>query len=1016
MASETVTAYFGVEGEATTAEGTKVVLRYENTSETAAGLITVTVTATAGDKVKTADFTLRPTGNESAGLPWLSVTLKFVTAADADRVASATAALGSTFEEAAANVAALDETSVTFSAENKTVVFVGSVEADVTQYLMFLLYAQDGTELARCTTTVRVSAGDRLTKEIVLSSLRFHTVAITAAEGTALDAAVVSAGTSDVSHPFAAYTKDGVVCVDLPEGNFYYLYVDDIRCSKPFNVPETNSVTVGDAQQAPDDSAYHSIFREDFDNLSDVSGIAASATLMPILVDDGAGGTALCEDATAVMGYRGGFTVNPDNPKDQFWHISYDGPYTVEFDLKLDGLVYTSFSSYSHFYLYNSATDARMSSGGFSLNTTNGTEQLTGNPPNSTMKNWVWHFSADSPWLESGVTQHYKIFVDYNAEPGASIVQAYVDGKLVGTANDIGGGDVQGVLLEPARGTAQTIDNIVIKAAKPVSPAVQVTAASLTGVPYVPAGTMATVRLTGSTSFKALRDDTDVSSWFNGLPAGFTATLSGAVTEGGIRARVAISGIFANRAGSSGGISVTVPDSVVNAPVPAAVGDFGYDFASGEASMEVSGKNIVLGNTDAAQYEYIIRLTNNSFVSTDVQKHAFLVNAGDALITVESVTVDEELTSATMLVSVAPQTSGKGTVTFSIASDALADKRALSVGGITYEYLDGGRVWLVSPADAKVPFSVAGRAVGEHITVIRLLNVALAKNIAAGEKVATIAPDNVDARSLTAVAKGETEIPVYFTTDAVASLGVTLADGIATTTVAPLEASSDYAGCAYEVTYVQDYEDGAEVDWTAYVPTTRPLQVTERYAPMLVSADGNTYLTVTDHENVSVSADDTNARNNNGAMLTSPSLEIPAGRNFQLSFDVKIGGGNNMPSSFSIADAARGGTMLSIVQQSAAQAMFVINDGKEPTEIPGMYVDAVNRLSSLAWYTVTLERAASDTYVTIVEKGGGEVFPRRKVSASESGGLSSMTFNTGRYYANFAIDNIIVCSAPNSSQ
>ena len=992
VASETVTAYFGVEGEATTAEGTKVVLRYENTSETAAGLITVTVTATAGDKVKTADFTLRPTGNESAGLPWLSVTLKFVTAADADRVASATAALGSTFEEAAANVAALDETSVTFSAENKTVVFVGSVEADVTQYLMFLLYAQDGTELARCTTTVHVSAGDRLTKEIVLSSLRFHTVAITAAEGTALDAAVVSAGTSDVSHPFAAYTKDGVVCVDLPEGNFYYLYVDDIRCSKPFNVPETNSVTVGDAQQAPDDSKYHSIFREDFDNLSDVSDIAASAYLMPTLVDDGTGGMALCEDATAVMGYRGGFTVNPDNPTDQFWHISYDGPYTVEFDLKLDGLVYTSFSSYSHFYLYNSATDAG---------------QLRGVYPHETMKNWVWHFSADSPWLESGVTQHYKIFVDYNAEPGASIVQAYVDGKLVGTTNDIGGGDVQGVLLEPARGTAQTIDNIVIKAAKPVSPAVQVTATSLTGVPYVPASTMATVRLTGSTSFKALRDGTDVSSWFNGLPAGFTATLSGAVTEGGIRARVAISGIFANRAGSSGGISVTVPDSVVNAPVPAAVGDFGYDFASGEASMEVSGKNIVLGNTDAAQYEYIIRLSNNSFVSTDVQEHAFLVNAGDAHVTVDSVTVDEELTSATMLVSVEPQTSGKGTVTFSIASDALADKRALSVGGITYEYLDGGRVWLVSLADAKVPFSVAGRAVGEHITVIRLLNAALSKNIAAGEKVATIAPNNVDARSLTAVAKGETEIPVYFTTDAVASLGVTLADGIATTTVAPLEASSDYAGCAYVVTYVQDYEeDSAGIDWRS--------SVLGRYEPMLVSADGNTYLTVTDHENVS--ADDTNARNNNGAMLTGPSLEIPAGRNFQLSFDVKIGGGNYTPGSFSIADAARGGTMLSIVQQSAAQAMFVINDGKEPTEIPGMYVDAVNRLSSLAWYTVTLERAASDTYVTIVEKGGGEVFPRRKVSASESGGLSSMTFNTGRYYANFAIDNIIVCSAPNSSQ
>ena len=209
----------------------------------------------------------------------------------------------------------------------------------------------------------------------------------------------------------------------------------------------------------------------DFDEAAVATEVVASPTLTPILVDDGAGGKALCENpkAAAVSGPRAAFTVNPEAPKtDPVWHISYKGAssYVVEFDLMLDGIVSDDGrNNYSHFYLYNAAPTYKINGGTFALNGSSNHEELTASPPSSEMRetSYVWHFTGEATWLTSGTMQHYKVYVNYNEAAGASTVTVEVDGKVVETNTAVNGnGDVQGVLLEPARGTAQTIDNIRI--------------------------------------------------------------------------------------------------------------------------------------------------------------------------------------------------------------------------------------------------------------------------------------------------------------------------------------------------------------------------------------------------------------------------------------------------------------------------------------------------------------------------------------------------------------------------
>ena len=225
----------------------------------------------------------------------------------------------------------------------------------------------------------------------------------------------------------------------------------------------SNSAVSGVSTVYGDASAIYTIYAgQDFDTVN-ADDVAYSPYLPPILVDDGANGFALCEDASSAGGYRGAFTVNSNNPTgNPRWELKYDGSYVVEFDLKLDGLA--NGTSYSYFYLYNSDITYKTSGGKFVGNSNGNTQELTANPPNTCIQaeSLVWRLSGDAKWLKSGTMQHYRILVNYSAEVGKSTVTVYVDGEQIDETIVTGKGDVQGVLLEPARTTKQTIDNIAV--------------------------------------------------------------------------------------------------------------------------------------------------------------------------------------------------------------------------------------------------------------------------------------------------------------------------------------------------------------------------------------------------------------------------------------------------------------------------------------------------------------------------------------------------------------------------
>lgn len=200
------------------------------------------------------------------------------------------------------------------------------------------------------------------------------------------------------------------------------------------------------------------------------------------------------------------------------------------------------------------------------------------------------------------------------------------------------------------------------------------------------------------------------------------------------------------------------------------------------------------------------------------------------------------------------------------------------------------------------------------------------------------------------------------------------------------------ASAAETLLYSQNYEnDGVEVDWTS--------STSGRYSPIIAEEDGNHYITVNQDK-----------RNNNGCTLSSTSLSgiVQSGTDFDLNFDFKLGSGNNQGSSLKIYDANNTGVILSLATPSANTNQWKVNDGDTITlsETGGG-----KALSELGWYSLKLKRRGNNELLTIVSKTDNTVvLLDEEISGSELGGLGKIEFKTGRYKANFAIDNILVVS------
>ena len=197
--------------------------------------------------------------------------------------------------------------------------------------------------------------------------------------------------------------------------------------------------------------------------------------------------------------------------------------------------------------------------------------------------------------------------------------------------------------------------------------------------------------------------------------------------------------------------------------------------------------------------------------------------------------------------------------------------------------------------------------------------------------------------------------------------------------------------------YYQDYEaEGATVDWKT--------SVSGRHTPILASDDdGNTYLC----------ADPTQTYNN-GATLTGPDLNIPAGTSFTMFFDLRLGNSNSSVPSFVIKDDSGNNDIFSIKAISSGNVTnWAINgDNENPVSLAGTGYVNNSIINNRPWYRFKISLSDGVTYLTITNVADGtEILPRTMVTTlSSTGGLGIMYYYTNKSLAKFAIDNVVVRS------
>lgn len=201
--------------------------------------------------------------------------------------------------------------------------------------------------------------------------------------------------------------------------------------------------------------------------------------------------------------------------------------------------------------------------------------------------------------------------------------------------------------------------------------------------------------------------------------------------------------------------------------------------------------------------------------------------------------------------------------------------------------------------------------------------------------------------------------------------------------------------------YSQDYEtNGVAVDWTT--------SKSDRFIPYLQTTNNNTYFTV-----------DQNTRSSNGCTLTNSAITLSAGTNFSMIFDLKIGSANRELPVFCIKDASNKEDVFSLQSAAKYSTKWIINGNtNDPIELPGTGNNKKTNVkegiesASYTWYTFQITRKDQMTYLTIVNTETKAIVLEKSVikTLSTEGGIGQMKFDTNRYFANIAMDNIIVRS------
>ena len=187
--------------------------------------------------------------------------------------------------------------------------------------------------------------------------------------------------------------------------------------------------------------------------------------------------------------------------------------------------------------------------------------------------------------------------------------------------------------------------------------------------------------------------------------------------------------------------------------------------------------------------------------------------------------------------------------------------------------------------------------------------------------------------------------------------------------------------------FQQDYST-ATVDWTTGTGG--------RFTPIV--EDG--YLTVTQ-----------NQRNNNGTTLTCTATQgkVDAGKDFTMTFNVKLGASTNQNATEFNIYGSNSGYILSFAEGESYAKAWKINGG---TQTATVSAGGGKSLDELSWIFVQVTSiAGGKTYLTLKDEQNNIIdgFDKTEIpTLSEAGGLGKMRFVTSRYLANFAIDNVLV--------